>query len=68
MKEALAENIFEKYKDACEKAEQEALPTSQRWGAHRNEGGLFWATYKAVCRRNGVFTGAGGLHDFNGQL
>ncbi|KAG9597087.1 hypothetical protein KCU86_g8346, partial [Aureobasidium melanogenum] len=47
---------------------EKALPTSQGWGAHRSEGGLYWATYKAVVRRQGVFTGSGGLSDFNAQL
>ncbi|KAG9737576.1 hypothetical protein KCU73_g9964, partial [Aureobasidium melanogenum] len=32
------------------------------------KGGLYWATYKAVVRRQGVFTGSGGLSDFNAQL
>lgn len=38
------------------------------WGAHRTLGGLFWATYKATCRRSGVFTGAFGPKDFNVEL
>ena len=31
-------------------------------------GGLYWATYKAICRRNGIFTNSQGLHDWNAQL
>lgn len=31
-------------------------------------GGLFWATYKATCRRYGVFAGASGPKDFNAEL
>ena len=44
-----------------------------KWGSkvnreNRAEGGLFWATYKAICRRDGVYTNAQGLHDWNQQL
>lgn len=31
-------------------------------------GGLAWATYKATCRRSGVFAGASGAKDFNADL
>lgn len=62
------ENIFENYATAINAAANAALPTSQGWGAHRSQGGLYWATYKAVVRRQGVFTGSGGLSDFNAQL
>ncbi|KAG9930480.1 hypothetical protein KCU86_g8172, partial [Aureobasidium melanogenum] len=68
IKETLNENIFENYGTAINAAANAALPTSQGWGAHRSEGGLYWATYKAVVRRQGVFTGSGGLSDFNAQL
>jgi len=68
MKENLAENIYDKFAQAIAHAEAEAGPTSQRWGAHRDEGGLYWATYKAICRRDGAYTNARGLHDFNAQL
>lgn len=68
IKETLNENIFENYGTAINAAANAALPTSQGWGAHRSQGGLYWATYKAVVRRQGVFTGSGGLSDFNAQL
>lgn len=32
------------------------------------EGGLFWSTYKAICRREGVFKNGQGSHDWNAQL
>ena len=32
------------------------------------EGGYYWATYKAICRRDGAYTNSNGLHDFNSQL
>ncbi|KAI0470344.1 hypothetical protein F4859DRAFT_522828 [Xylaria cf. heliscus] len=37
-------------------------------GAPRGEGGLFWATYKATVRRQGVYSGASGPRDFNQDL
>ncbi|KAI4715999.1 hypothetical protein E4T48_07804 [Aureobasidium sp. EXF-10727] len=68
IKETVAENIFDNFGTASDAAADAALPTSQGWGAHRSQGGLYWATYKAVVRRQGVFTGSGGLSDFNAQL
>ena len=68
MNETLAENIFDNYDIAIIAASTSALPTSQRWGARVPDGGLYWATYKAVVRRQGVFTGSKGLNDFNSQL
>ncbi|CAD0094133.1 unnamed protein product, partial [Aureobasidium vineae] len=59
IKETVAENIFENYETAINAAADAALPTSQGWGAHKSQGGLYWATYKAVVRRQGVFTGSG---------
>lgn len=49
-------------------ASQAAVPTARQWGASRGEGGLLWSTYKATCRRNGVFTGSAGPRDFNDEL
>ncbi|KAI4765676.1 hypothetical protein E4T52_09296 [Aureobasidium sp. EXF-3400] len=68
IKETMSDNIFENYETAINAAANAALPTSQGWGAHKSMGGLYWATYKAVVRRQGVFTGKGGLSDFNAQL
>jgi hypothetical protein len=36
--------------------------------ADRSQGGLDWATYKAVVRGDGCFTNAQGCHNFNEQL
>lgn len=68
IKETMSDNIFENYETAINAATNAALPISQGWGAHKSLGGLYWATYKAVVRRQGVFTGKGGLSDFNAQL
>ena len=73
LKELLQDNIYEKYSKAIRAASSKATPTAQRWGAPVNRGdtaagGLYWATYKAICRRDGVFANARGTYDFNAQL
>ncbi|KAM7187037.1 hypothetical protein V8F33_011456 [Rhypophila sp. PSN 637] len=68
VKDALAENIYEKFDHFIPKATEAAVPTATGWGAPRKEGGMFWATYKATCRRNGVFSCASGPRDFNAEL
>ncbi|THV72223.1 hypothetical protein D6D27_09720 [Aureobasidium pullulans] len=68
IREAMNENVFENCNTAIDAASNTALPTSQGWGAHKSQGGLPWSTYKAVVRRQGVWTGSLGLSDFNAQL
>ncbi|TVY91113.1 Nuclear GTPase SLIP-GC [Lachnellula willkommii] len=67
MKQTLAENIFENFDHVVQQAVDEATSTATRWG-DRHMGGFYWATYKALCRRNGVFTNGKGPHDLNAQL
>jgi hypothetical protein len=64
----MAENIFESFDRYIPMAVDAAVPTATQWGAPIAEGGLRWATYKATCRRNGVFTGSSGPRDFNAEL
>ncbi|KAL1618669.1 hypothetical protein SLS54_007105 [Diplodia seriata] len=66
--EALTQNIYEKYDRAIATASDASLPTAEGWGAPRSQGGMFWATYRATVVRNGVFSGAAGPRDFNGEL
>jgi len=71
--EEVQENIFEHFSTAIQQATSEAANTVGRWGQKVNRddraaGGYFWATYKALCRRDGVFSNAQGLHDWNTQL
>ena len=54
-------------------AAEEAIETIQRWGmkvdrTDREAGGYAWATYKAICRRQGVYSNAQGPHEWNGKL
>jgi hypothetical protein len=56
MKKGLNEQIFDKYPDLIREAIDAAPDTAQRWGAKdRSVGGLAWATYKAVVRRDGMY-------------
>ena len=73
VKEMLQDNIYLKYDKAVRVAGEKALPTAISWGApvdrtNVGAGGLYWATYKAICRRDGIFTNARGSYDFNVQL
>ena len=68
MKEVLNENIFESFDKYIPVAVDAAVPTATQWGVHKSMGGLLWATYKATCRRNGIYSGASGPRDFNEEL
>ncbi|QKX61671.1 uncharacterized protein TRUGW13939_08824 [Talaromyces rugulosus] len=66
-------NIFTVYEDAVEAAVNKADEIVKRWGGrvntdNRAAGGFFWSTYKAICRRDGVYTNAEGIHDWNAEL
>lgn len=69
LSEEVQDSILESFEVAAKSAATEAIQTVQHWGQkidreNRAAGGLYWATYKAVCRRDGVFRDI----DFNGQL
>ncbi|KAK1957604.1 hypothetical protein LY78DRAFT_741803 [Colletotrichum sublineola] len=68
VRDALSEGIYDFFDQSIPAASEAAVPTASRWGAHRSEGGMFWATYKATCRRSGVYSGASGPCDFNAEL
>lgn len=46
---------------AVDEAAKQAIPTSHNWARSLSEGGWHWATYKAVCRRNGAHCGTRGV-------
>ena len=65
--------MFDQFAAAVQQATSEACNTANRWGApvnrdDRASGGLYWATYKALCRRDGLFSNRQGLHDWNAEL
>ncbi|KAI0964750.1 hypothetical protein F4678DRAFT_486458 [Xylaria arbuscula] len=68
IRSAINEQIFENISTSMPLAIEAAPDTAYSWGAPRGEGGLFWATYKATVRRQGVYSGASGPRDFNQEL
>lgn len=68
IKGVLSECIYEHFDSATVRAATAAVPTATSWGARRAEGGMYWATYKATCRRSGVYSGASGPRDMNAEL
>ncbi|KAF8475018.1 hypothetical protein BDZ91DRAFT_712137 [Kalaharituber pfeilii] len=62
LQNALEENLYTRFSQGVDAAAKQAIPTAQSWR------GLQWQTYRAICRRDGVFTNHYGLHDFNAQL
>ncbi|KAA8898231.1 hypothetical protein FN846DRAFT_910178 [Sphaerosporella brunnea] len=77
VKDTLKESIFDRYAEAVNSASTQAPETAEKWGlkvnrADRSQGGLYWATYKAICRRDGVFSNGNGKHlgayDWNAEL
>ncbi|KAL8700510.1 MAG: hypothetical protein Q9201_005409 [Fulgogasparrea decipioides] len=73
LSEEFGDNIFDRFETAVNNAVEEASRTVDQWGAPVNRdnralGGLYWATYKAICRRDGVYANAQGPHEWNVQL
>ena len=71
--EEFLNNIYDKYPDAVGQAIEEASRTADQWGAavnrnNRLAGGYHYMTYKAITRRNGLYSNGRGPHDWNGQL
>ena len=67
------DSIFDKYEPAVSKAAEVAAETAFQWGApvnraNRQAGGYYWSSYKAVCRRFGLFSNAQGMHNWNDAL
>ena len=73
LKNEVENNIFDKYDTAIANAINDSTETCSRWGwpvnrEDRPAGGYHYSTYKAICRRNGVYTNAQGPHDWNTTL
>ncbi|KAK3368057.1 hypothetical protein B0H63DRAFT_514757 [Podospora didyma] len=54
-REAVKSMLFPKLSSAAKYASKTATATVNKWGVSREEGGLAFHSYFAVCRRNGVF-------------
>ncbi|GJC86751.1 nuclear GTPase SLIP-GC [Colletotrichum liriopes] len=63
--EDVRKNVLKKTGRGASKASEKALSTAEGWGAKYDAGGLRYMTYKATCRRLGVFKGSAGPRDFN---
>jgi hypothetical protein len=69
----MQDSIYDTFPAAIGSAKTQANDIARKWGApvnrdNRLQGGLYWATYKAVVRRDGCYTNANGCHNFNEQL
>ncbi|KAL8765481.1 MAG: hypothetical protein Q9209_007452 [Squamulea sp. 1 TL-2023] len=58
---------------AVDRAMSQAVKTVQKWAsrvnlANHSLGGYHWQSYKAICRRDGVYTNSFGPHDWNKAL
>ena len=65
--------IFERFPVAISDAEKKAMGTVTHWGSpvdrsNRPRGGYPYSTYKAICRRNGIYANRQGAYDWNEQL
>ena len=55
LKRVIAEQILPNLHSGATDATEECSATARGWSAHRSEGGLHWATYRATVRRDGEF-------------
>lgn len=73
LSDEFTDNIYDKYETAVANAANDSIATALHWGAkvdreNRAAGGLHWSTYKAICRRNGIYTNGQGPHEWNVEL
>ncbi|KAL8795726.1 MAG: hypothetical protein Q9195_001777 [Heterodermia aff. obscurata] len=73
LQDEFQDNIYDKYEAAISAAISQSNDTARRWGMKvdredRSAGGFCWSTYKAICRRSGVFTNSQGPHEWNAEL
>ncbi|GFF62689.1 hypothetical protein IFM60648_00689 [Aspergillus lentulus] len=73
IREEFDDNVFDACENALTPAAVAANKTVLRWGApvdrsDRTAGGYYWSTYKAICRRNGLYSNSQGHHDWNAEL
>ena len=68
MRHVLKTQIYDKCPELIQDAAKVAPGTAYSWG-YKEQGGLLWASYKAVVRREGVYHSASaGPRDFNSDL
>ena len=55
VQKAFDEQVAPQLKAGAEAARADAVATTESWGIPVTQGGMHWATYKATCRRHGVW-------------
>ncbi|KAI9669298.1 MAG: hypothetical protein M1831_000333 [Alyxoria varia] len=74
LRQEIGEQVYEKFGVAIDSGKQAAEETVSSWGSrvdrdNPDAGGLHWSTYKAVCRRYGVYSnGKRGPQEWNAKL
>ncbi|KAG6360022.1 hypothetical protein INS49_011078 [Diaporthe citri] len=68
MKYGLQALLYKAFDHLIPVASSSAVETAFGWGKPRSDGGMYWGSYKATCRRNGSWTGIYGSRDFNEEL
>ncbi|KAJ0283740.1 hypothetical protein COL940_004522 [Colletotrichum noveboracense] len=66
--ETSATKVLKRLPKAASKGSAAAVAMAKSWSASPDAGGLRFPTYRATCRRRGVFKGAAGPRDFNEDL
>ncbi|KAK2855764.1 hypothetical protein FQN49_004865 [Arthroderma sp. PD_2] len=64
----LREGLFENLERASLIAMAAADSTPLKWNKSFKDGGVHWATYRAICRRSGEFKNYKGKYDWNFEL
>ncbi|KAI1338014.1 hypothetical protein F5Y15DRAFT_407896 [Xylariaceae sp. FL0016] len=67
-KRTLTDNLIDHFKTSVSHANDRAPSIAALWVDRENGRGLGCITYKAICRRNGAFSGSRGMNDFNKDL
>ncbi|KAK1836798.1 nuclear GTPase SLIP-GC [Podospora conica] len=68
MRRAIADCIYNSFDRLLPEARAVAPGICQSWGAPAKDGGMVWATYKATCKRHGIYSGASGARNMNQEL
>ncbi|KAH6653996.1 hypothetical protein BKA67DRAFT_658330 [Truncatella angustata] len=64
----LTNHLYTMFDKSVKHAAETALQTTGRWFASTNDGGMFWNTFRATCRREGAHSGRRGFRDLNEEL
>lgn len=68
MRHAISDCIYTSFDRLLPEARALAPGICQGWGGPPKDNGLAWATYKATCKRHGIYAGASGARNTNQEL